>query len=46
MDGVITQRLLDIAAAKGIKVIVGARVGAISRKPTDVVMLTYEDLKS
>jgi DNA primase len=46
MDGVITQRLLDIAAARGIKVIVGARVGAISRKPTDVVMLTYEDLKS
>jgi DNA primase len=46
MDGVITQRLLDIAAAKGIKVVVGARVGAISRKPTDVVMLTYEDLKS
>ncbi len=46
MDGVITQRLLDIASAKGIKVIVGARVGAISRKPTDVIMLTYEDLKS
>jgi len=46
MDGVITQRLLDIASARGIKVIVGARVGAISRKPTDVVMLTYEDLKS
>jgi DNA primase len=46
MDGVITQRLLDIAAAKGIKVVVGARVGAISRKPADVVMLTYEDLKS
>ncbi len=46
MDGVITQRLLDVASAKGIKVIVGARVGAISRKPTDVIMLTYEDLKS
>lgn len=46
MDGVITQRLLDIASAKGIKIIVGARIGAISRKPTDLVMLTYEDLKS
>lgn len=46
MDGVITQRLLDVASAKGIKVIVGARVGAISRKPIDVIMLTYEDLKS
>lgn len=46
MDGVITQRLVDIASAKGVNVLVGARIGAISKKPTNVVILTFDDVKS
>lgn len=46
MDGVITQRLLDIASAKGVGMLIGARIGAISKKPTDIVILTFDDIKS
>lgn len=46
MDGVITQRLVDIASAKGVSVLIGARIGAISKKPTNIVMLTFDDVKS
>lgn len=46
MDGVITQRLVDIASAKGVNILIGARIGAISKKPTTVVMLTFDDIKS
>ena len=46
MDGVITQRLVDVASAKGVNVLVGARVGAISKRPTTLVVLTFDDIKS
>lgn len=46
VDGVITQRLVDIASAKGVSVLVGARIGAISKKPTNIVMLTFDDVRS
>ncbi|MCX8184472.1 MAG: DNA primase DnaG [Sulfolobales archaeon] len=45
-DGVITQRLLDIASVKGVNILIGARIGAISKKPTNVVILTFDDVKS
>ena len=44
-DGVITQRLLDIAAEKKIKTIVGAKLGNITKKPADVEVLTRDDLQ-
>lgn len=44
-DGVITQRLLDIAAERKIKTVVGAKLGNITKKPTDVEVLTREDLR-
>ncbi|MEM1935365.1 MAG: DNA primase DnaG [Sulfolobales archaeon] len=46
MDGVITQRLLDIASAKGVGILIGARIGAISKKPTDIIILTFDDIRS
>ncbi|MCS7100004.1 MAG: DNA primase DnaG [Sulfolobales archaeon] len=46
IDGVITQRLLDIASAKGVNVLIGARIGAISKKPANVVIITFDDIKS
>lgn len=36
LDGVVTQRLLDIAASKKIEFILGAVSGEITRKPTNV----------
>lgn len=44
-DGVITQRLLDIAAEKKIKTVVGAKLGNITKKPADVQVLTRDDLQ-
>ena len=39
-DGVITQRILDIAVDKGIKNLVGVKVGNISKKPESVKVFT------
>lgn len=44
-DGVITQRLLDIALEKKIKTIVGAKLGNITKKPAEVEVLTRDDLQ-
>jgi DNA primase len=44
MDGIVTQRVVDTAATKGVKIVIGARVGVISKKPADTVILSYEEL--
>jgi len=43
-DGVITQRLIDIAEEKGVKIIIGARVGNIVKRPFNVELLTLSDI--
>ncbi len=43
-DGVITQRLLDLASQKNIKMIIGARIGGIGKRPQNVDILTFSDL--
>ncbi|MEM1683747.1 MAG: DNA primase DnaG [Ignisphaera sp.] len=43
-DGIITQRLLDVASSKGIKLIIGVRLGNISRKPENVMAMTFNDI--
>lgn len=43
-DGVITQRLLDIAVEKKIKTVVGAKMGNVTKRPQEVQVLTREDL--
>ncbi len=43
-DGVISQRILDVSAGKGIKIVVGTRKGNISKMPADIVIWTKEDL--
>jgi len=44
-DGIITQRLLDVAAAKGVKYLIGARVGAkLTRRPEGVRFFTFNEL--
>jgi len=44
-DGIITQRLLDIANSKNIKEIVGIKLGNVVKMPTSVKVLTKKDLE-
>lgn len=44
MDGIVTQRLLNTASSKNIKLLIAARIGKIQYKPEDVVVLTYNEL--
>ena len=44
-DGIITQRLLDIANNKNIKEIVGIKIGNVVKKPASVEVLTRKDLQ-
>ncbi|WP_406660281.1 DNA primase DnaG [Methanolobus sp. ZRKC3] len=43
-DGVVTQRILDIAADKGIENLIGAKVGSVTKRPADVKVFTASDL--
>ena len=44
IDGVITQRLLEKAYSKGIKTVIGARKGEISKKPTNVKVIEFKNI--
>jgi DNA primase len=44
-DGIITQRLLDIANSKNIKEIVGIKLGNVVKMPSSVKVLTKKDLE-
>jgi len=41
-DGVITQRLVDVACNKNIKRIIGVKVGNINKKPLDMEILSFK----
>ncbi len=43
-DGIITQRLIDVASDKRVKIIVGAKMSKITYKPQDLLILTFNDL--
>lgn len=43
-DGVVTQRLVEIAGEKGITYLIGAKIGTISKKPEKLNFLTSADL--
>jgi DNA primase len=45
-DGVITQRILDVAEQKGIKFVVGERMSEVAKKPSEVRVLTLSDIAS
>ena len=45
-DGIITQRILDIAADTGIKSVVGAKMGTVAKQPANVQILTKGDFAS
>jgi len=39
-DGIITQRLVDLAAKQGVKTLVGIKVGNVNKVPEEIQMLT------
>ena len=43
-DGVITQRLVDVAARKGVGILVGVRKGEIRFKPEQLKILTFNEV--
>jgi|BEDMetMinimDraft_2_1075160.scaffolds.fasta_scaffold03213_3 DNA primase len=45
-DGVVTQRLVELASSKNVKMIIGARIGGLSQKPKEVEILTFSDIIS
>lgn len=45
-DGVITQRIVDLAFSKKISHIIGARVAKIQKKPAEITLTTFDELKS
>jgi DNA primase len=44
LDGVVTQRLVDIAEDRGIELIVGARIGNIVKRPVKMKIHTFDEL--
>jgi DNA primase len=44
LDGVITQRLIDIAEERGVELIIGVRVGNIVKKPVKIRIHTFDDV--
>jgi DNA primase len=45
-DGVITQRLVDVADEKKIKLLVAARVSDVVKQPLNVTTLAFTDIKN
>ncbi len=43
-DGVITQRVIDLAAKKDISCLVGVRLGSVVKIPTSVRIITFDEL--
>ncbi len=44
LDGVITQRLVDIAGERGVSLIIGARIGNVVKRPVKIKIHTFNDL--
>lgn len=42
-DGVVTQRLVDVAAERGIARLVGIKIGNITKKPVNLKILSFGD---
>ncbi|KYC45462.1 MAG: DNA primase DnaG [Candidatus Methanofastidiosum methylothiophilum] len=42
-DGVVTQRLVDIAGEKGVKFLVGVKTGNITKKPVNLKVISFKE---
>ncbi len=45
-DGVCTQRLVDVASSRGVKLLIMSRVGNITKVPTDMLIMTIDEYLS
>jgi len=45
-NGIVTQRLVDIATEKGVKKLIGRKVGNIPKLPTSLEVLSWDRLKN
>lgn len=45
-DGIITQRILDIAADRGIDSVVGSKLGNVTKQPTAIEIWTRKDFEA
>lgn len=45
-DGIITQRILDIAADRGINSVVGSKLGNVTKQPTAIEIWTRKDFEA
>ena len=45
LDGVVTQRLIDIAEERGVELIIGVRIGNIVKKPSKMRIHTFDELQ-
>jgi len=43
-DGIITQRLVDIASEKGVSCLIGAKIGNVTKKPANLRIMTASDM--
>ncbi len=43
-DGIVTQRIVDLAFKKGLQVLIGARIGDAAKIPTELVVATFNDV--
>ena len=43
-DGVVTQRLLDLAEERGVKLVVGDRLAELTRRPSSVKIMTLPEV--
>ncbi len=43
-DGVGTQRIIDAASAKGVKVVIMTRIGNVAKVPADMVILSFDSV--
>ena len=44
-DGIITQRLVDVAFKKKIKTLIGTRIGNVAKQPADISILTFDKIE-
>ncbi len=44
LDGIVTQRLVDVASEAGIKYLVGAKIGNVAKKPPTLRVFSQRDL--
>ncbi len=45
-DGIVTQRMLDLAAEKGVKLLIANRLGSIEKRPQGISIVTFSDILS